>query len=429
MRTRLKLCVFALGAILAVSLNAAELPQYAQHKHMGVATCANSVCHSVKLLEKDSNVLQNEYQTWLLHDRHAGAYKTLLSRESKLIAEKLGFPSAAEAAICLDCHADNVAPEKRGVEFHITDGVGCEACHGGAERYISSHTLMPYDGARNIADGLFPTANLVHRTRLCLSCHVGNEQKMANHDIMGAGHPRLGFELDTFSVRQPLHHLVDEDYLRRKGNDSNLNRVLIGAAVQAWQAAVNLTGKLIDTPPAHPEIALYDCHSCHHSLTDIRAKQRPSTAGLAPGMVRLNDSSFLLLSALTGAINRDLQSNIAQAIKNLHRASSRSRSEVKTAAVKLKSLAEQSLSEFQRGQINAASKTQMVQEVINLGIRGEYYDYVSAEQAVMVMDAISTSLPPNPRLAELIDKAFQLTGNEETYQPGQFQTILRRYKQ
>ena len=72
----------------------------------------------------------------LLNDRHSKAYKTLLNEESRTIARKLGLKNAHTADICLDCHADNVPKDKRGPEFFISDGVGCETCHGGGENYI-----------------------------------------------------------------------------------------------------------------------------------------------------------------------------------------------------------------------------------------------------------------------------------------------------
>ena len=421
-------CLLASLSLMALSAFAQELPQYAEQKHLGVATCGNSTCHSVPRVEEPSNVRQDEHQTWLLLDRHSKAYNTLLSKESQRIANKLGLKDAHTADICLDCHADNVAAEKRGDEFHMSDGVGCEACHGGSEKWISSHTVMPYDYARNIADGMFPTANLIQRTRLCASCHIGNEQKMATHDIMGAGHPRLSFELDTFAVRQPEHYLVDADYLQRKGNDNNVVRLLIGAAVQAQWVAVNLTNrKMLDTNKGHPELALFDCHSCHHSLNDVRGGSRPGTTDLSPGTVRLNDSSFLLLSALVGGLDGDLQSNISSGIRSLHNASNRSLDRMQNAADKLGRLAQQAQQAFQTTTITNDHKQRMLREILKLGARGGYRDYVAAEQAIMLMDGLSYSLPTNPGLQQFLDKAYALTKNDETYRAGQFQRELRNF--
>lgn len=421
------LILLGLTVLIAPVVMSQQLPQYAPHKHLGVATCGNSTCHSVTHPYRQNNIDQNEYQTWLFHDRHAKAYQTLKTKESQRIAQKLGLKDAATADICLDCHADNVPQEKRGNEFYITDGVGCEACHGGAEKYISTHTLMPYNYQRNIDDGMYPTADLHSRTKLCVSCHVGNEKKLATHQIMGAGHPRLGFELNTFNSRQPAHYTVDKDYLQRKNPDNPLLRLLIGAAVKAQTDAANLQGKLIKHPQGHPEMALFDCHSCHHSLNDRRWQQRATTAGLKPGAIRLNDSSFLLLSALTGAFDKSLQAQLISDIKNLHRSSSKSIKALQVSAAKLQRDSKKAEQIFKQRSINRADAKKMWANITSLGIRGEYHDYVAAEQAVMSLEAISEVLQnSNPELPKLVDQLYEITQNDESFSSRRFITALRK---
>ncbi len=416
-----------LAGISLTTVVAAELPAFSPQKHMGVATCANAACHAVTQLEEPSNVLQNEYSTWLFHDRHSKAYSTLLSQESQDIATKLGIKDASKADICLDCHADNVPVDNRGPEFHITDGVGCEACHGGAETWLSRHTLEPYSAERNLADGMYPTAKLGARTELCVSCHVGNEKKLASHTIMGAGHPRLSFELDTFTIRQPEHYVVDQDYLERKNLDNPIRRLLVGSAVHAQSVAKNLAGALVNNPKGHPEVALYDCHSCHHSLSDLKWKQRPTTAGLKPGAIRLNDSSFILLAALSGALDIDLQGRMLLGIKALHSASTKSVEELQLAASNLQALSFDSQTLFESIDLNDADKRKMIEGLMRLGVQGEYRDYVAAEQAVMAMDALSYSLPSEPNLSDVINRAYRYTQNDETYKSDDFRKDLEDY--
>lgn len=403
-----------------------QLPQYAAHKHLGVATCGNSTCHSVSHPDRKNNIDQNEYQTWLFHDRHAKAFNTLRNKQSQQIAQKLGLKNAHEAAICLDCHADNVPKAQQGPEFYMSDGVGCEACHGGAEKWISSHTLSPYDYQRNIDQGMYPTADLHSRTKLCVSCHVGNEQKLATHKIMGAGHPRLGFELNTFTIRQPSHYTVDADYVQRKNPDNSLLRLLVGAAVKAQADAENLQGKLVNHLQGHPEMALFDCHSCHHSLNDRRWKQRATTAGLKPGSIRLNDSSFLLLSALTGAFDKQLQGQLISDIKSLHKSSSQSVAKVQRSAERLLRDSKKAEQLFKQRTINEDDAKKMWANIANLGIRGEYRDYVAAEQAVMSLEAISEVLrDSNPELPKLVDQLYQITQNDEKFNSRRFISVLK----
>lgn len=408
---------------------AAELPQYDELQHMGVATCANSSCHASKVPGDDSNVLQSEYLTWLFHDQHAKAFNTLRNSESKRIAAKLGIDDATTAAICLDCHADNVPQAKQGVEFHISDGVGCEACHGGAEKWLSRHTVMPYDAQRNAADGMYPTADLASRTKLCVSCHVGTEKKFATHQIMGAGHPRLGFELDTFTQRQPAHYDVDDDYLSRKVTDTAVRRMLIGTVTSAQALAENLTGALLDHPQGYPELGLFDCHACHHSLSDIRWRPRPSTSQLEPGSVRINDGVFLVLAALVGALDRTQERSLRKAIADLHTASKSSVSAVRGAAERLNTQASQVRALVEGRNFQQEDLINMVNQLIELGASGELQDYIAAEHALMCLDSLQAQIDDQPKLAELVDRAFQLLSNEDRYSERQLRNAMRSYRQ
>ena len=105
---------FAAGAVEAI----------AAHRHLGVASCSNSVCHGASQVFRDSHVMQNEFAVWQETDPHAKAYALLEQPASREIARKLGLGSATEAKICLDCHADNVPAAQRGERFQLSDGLG-----------------------------------------------------------------------------------------------------------------------------------------------------------------------------------------------------------------------------------------------------------------------------------------------------------------
>ena len=178
------------------------------------------------------------YRIWLRQDYHSRAYRTLQTAQSKAIAKKLGLRNATSAKICLDCHADNVAVEARGRRFQISDGVGCEACHGGGGRWLKSHAEESTSHADNLANGMYPTEQPLARAKLCLSCHLGTKNKLATHKIMGAGHPRLAFELETFTVNQPAHYEVDADYRKRKPAIASVNMWLAGLASGSCHSVV-----------------------------------------------------------------------------------------------------------------------------------------------------------------------------------------------
>ena len=48
---------------------------------------------------------------------------------------------------------------------------------------------------------------------------------------MGAGHPRLDFELDTFTATQPAHYEIDKDYYERKIVSNGMQTWAIGQAL------------------------------------------------------------------------------------------------------------------------------------------------------------------------------------------------------
>ena len=255
------------GPSLGQSLQPPVVPQYGTAEHLGVASCASSTCHGGAVPAVGGNVLLNEAVTWLEQDKHARFSELQKGELWRKITRNLNLDENAK--ICLDCHTDNVPEERRGEKFQLSDGVGCEACHGGSQNWIGVHTVVDDAGghARNVAAGLFPTADPKDRARLCLSCHFGDESKFVDHRIMGAGHPRLSFELDTFTQIEPAHFDVDDDYRTRKD---------VADAVQTWaigqgMALSQTLGAVLDPKRNHagifPEPVLFDCHACHRPMS------------------------------------------------------------------------------------------------------------------------------------------------------------------
>lgn len=268
------------GMLLAVAaaqaVTGSVVERISANRHEGVASCASSVCHGAAAPQRASRVRQDEVAVWQDRDPHARAYRTLLSEASRKIAANLGLPNAHEARECLICHSDFVPPEKRGERFQISEGVGCEACHGGAERWLSSHAQAGVPHAENIALGMYPTSDPQARAELCLSCHMGTLDRPITHRIMGAGHPRLSFELDTFTWMYP-HYDFDEDYRARKGEVNGLRDWAIGQGVAARVLLQRLADEQAGRDGLFPELVLFDCHACHRSLKERRWQPRSGT--------------------------------------------------------------------------------------------------------------------------------------------------------
>ena len=394
------------------------LPQHDELKHLGVASCAASMCHGSTIPRSGSDILQNEYITWSREDAHAQAYKTLLTAQSQKIADKLGLPNAHEAAVCLDCHTDNVKKSHQGERFQISDGIGCEACHGGAEHYISSHTDSNIPRAENLANGLLAIDRPQVRAQVCLSCHLGNKDKFASHDIMGAGHPRLAFELDTFGILQPLHYVVDRDYKTRKWFGNSYMTWLYGQFTASRETLLLIEDKITSNKALFPEISLFDCHSCHHLMSDL-AWTKTKGQGFKPGTVRLNDGNLKMLMAIASIT--PLKNTLHQHISDVTSALN-DKAQLKVSSEQVLNDIQQ-LQLFFENQVVPAQKKQaksVLIQVLTMGSQSAFSDYIAAEQTVMAIDLLLVTIEQRALFEDEIKQLFELVNNENAYQAPKF---------
>ena len=251
---------------LALSVRGARgdgpLPQYAADRHVGVRECRSTLCHNSVTPWHGSRVRLNEYRIWRDRDHHSRAFTALQTDLGKRIGRNLRIPDATRTAECLDCHTDNVALEGRGEGYNVTDGVGCEACHGGAARWLESHQKAPRKEDED--RGMYPTWDPRARAELCLSCHLGSSTKIVTHRMLAAGHPRLSFEVDTFAQLQPPHWVASKDHVERTGEAvSHVQAWAIGQAVALREYLGLLADPRWSRDRWH-EPVFFDCNSCHH---------------------------------------------------------------------------------------------------------------------------------------------------------------------
>lgn len=417
---------------------AAELPEAASAQHLGVRTCSGAPCHGNQAAVGPV-VRQNEYATWSSgRDAHARAYEVLLEERSRRIARNLGLPVPAhESPLCLDCHADFVPPERRGAQFALEDGVGCEACHGGAERWLGPHISGSGDHQRFVELGLRPIDDPVARAELCLSCHYGTERKFVRHRLYGAGHPRLRFELDTFTATQPAHFQVDDDYSKRGKQASNAARTwAIGQAA----AARNLLASLSDgrrKDGLWPEFAHFDCYACHHSMSELRWTPRPNMGIHArPGVARLNDASFVMLGEALSVIDPGLAARVRAGTLRLHGAYSAGTSDAAEAVRNLETTTREALAVLTAWQPSARQVRAIAIDLVGAGSRGAYLDYATAEQLAMAIQALAEGLRELGDLGDAtqavinveVEQLLAATQDPERYEPQRFAAILTRLR-
>ncbi len=402
---------------------------------MGVFSCSGSTCHGAVQKWPNSRVLQNEFVTWQRKDKHSKAYKVLLNERSKRIAKNLGLKSAETADMCLDCHADNVAKKNRHRTFQMTDGVTCEACHGGAGRWIGTHISANASHANNIKNGLYPAANPVSRARLCLSCHLGDESRPMTHRIMGAGHPRLSFELDTFTAIQPAHFKVDADYRKRKGAWNGIQLWAIGQVMAIDALLASLGDSKRNSDGAFPELSNFDCLTCHRSVTGQKWQARASI-GLGPGYVRINDSNMLMLKIIAKRVDSNLAASFSTQVKALHQSTAKSMAAMESQAKALRTTTKRLMAKISSHQFGKADMKALLDGVLDFGMKGEFVDYSGAEQATMAASSIINAM----RVAGAISGAqlksmdsalaavFTTVDKVDSFNHGSFLAALKKFK-
>lgn len=421
--------VVLLSFLFASIADAALIPAEDGRVHNGVASCAGSACHGSVRQFEGSNILHNEFIIWTREDRHAKAYQTLLSQASKQIAQKLGIGAPHTEALCLDCHADNVPEKRRGSKFQISDGVGCESCHGGSEKWLNSHVKQA-DHRQNVGDGLYPAEDPQARSDLCLSCHYGNNNKFVTHRIMGAGHPRLSFELDNFTELMPPHHKVDADYEKRKVYVDSARLWAMGQLAFVERLLQQLEHRGLEKDGLFPELSLFDCYSCHHRMSNLRWGARDST-GLGPGAVRLYDANLIMLQALP--FSEKDKREVRRLTRDLHQATRQGLPAFRQAIAEYRRALPTLKQSLHNKTFSDAEIKTILADLVRAGVDGEFRDYAAAEQAVMAVASLLSTLEMrsvfNPKtqqaVGERLDELYGCVDDDEKYNSDCFTAGLK----
>jgi hypothetical protein len=409
---------------------AAQASEGVAPKALGVASCASSLCHgSAKPLET-RGVLQNEYVTWSHFDPHARAYRALLEPLGVAIARRMGLPAAHEAPECLACHTHVVAPAARGERFQASDGVGCETCHGAAERWIAGHYREPRQRAESLAQGLAPLEDPKVLAEVCLGCHVGSAGRFATHEMMAAGHPRLAFELDTYTELWRTsggreHFRRDADYEARKRSASALE-VWSTGLIAATGRSIALIEQHAGVGGALPDFALYNCYSCH------RAMQVSSWAGQAdpehaPGSLRLQDGHARALLEVAHALDAPRAASFRDALREMRRAAGGDREAAGRAARDLAAILDALERWAQRRSWSPRDAERALEALANAARNGAFTDYAAAEQAAMSMVVLLAEAGAGDRRLGDVDRLFGLLANDTAFDAQRFARALEAF--
>jgi len=393
------------GIILYTALSASvfagpKTPYTDGSKHEGVMGCYNSTCHS---RQEATGVIvrQNEVLTWQdetsASGAHVRAYKTLKGKRSKTITQRLGLGNAWEEESCLGCHTDNIPVALRGETFHIEDGIGCESCHGGSKNWLTQHYAVGASHETNVALGLYPLENAETSAKVCLSCHLGSEadNQFVTHRFMAAGHPRMSFELDLFIALQS-HHDEDVDYTRRKSVQTGAQRWAIGQA-QALKTQLTLfKNPELNKDGLFPELVFFDCLACHRPISDDpdwRPSARPNPGRPQdPGLVKFNDANMLMLLGTALQIAPDIAPQLSVQIKNFHASLSGGAVTQDDANAALIKTAYILMDRISQTDFTAQQTLAILDNIVTETLSKRYTDYVAAEQAIMAIDTLLSSM-------------------------------------
>jgi hypothetical protein len=417
-------------------------------KFIGPGSCAATSCHGSVKPVAGSRVLQNEYSTWILKDRHSHAYDALTGDTGKQIAQILKLDSNAEkASKCLVCHALNTTPEQQGRPFELSEGVSCENCHGPASAWLGGHTTHDWTHEDSLKRGMHDMRDVIHRTDRCLECHLGTKKQFVDHEMIAAGHPDLFFELDSFSAVMPRHWKSPRESAPGKPVEdaawAGVRDWGTGQAVQLRAEMERLTWRAKgerfdnDKKDVWPEYSELSCFACHHALVPSKEswRQKHEFTGRLPGNPAWNSSRYVVFRLLAAQIDsagaQELDRRLLEVSGEMSKLNPR-RNVVAESASAAAPLAQRFAERLAAMQYDQALVLRMLQRIPDDAETISLADERAAEQAAMAMDSlyIAYSKDAKPSNADevraAINELFQQVENPSAYNADQFAASLKR---
>jgi Cytochrome c554 and c-prime len=417
-------------------------------KYIGPGSCAATSCHGSVKPVAASRILQNEYSTWIVKDKHSHSYQALTGETGERIARILKLNSKAEEAPkCLACHALYTTPEQRGRPFELSEGVSCENCHGPASAWLGLHTTRDWPHEKSVALGMRDTRDVIHRTEKCLDCHLGTKEKFVDHEMIASGHPDLFFELDSFSAVMPRHWKSPRESAPGKTVEdaawAGVRDWSTGQAVQLRAEMERLTwrakGERFDKKDVWPEYSELSCFACHHALAPAKDswRQEHGFAGRRPGDAAWNSSRYavfrLLAKQIDSANAEELDRRLFEVSAEMSKLNP-DRNVVAASALAAAPLAQRFAERLAAMPYDQAVVLRMLQRISEDAENISLADERAAEQAAMAMDSlyIAYSKDAKPGNADevraAINELFQQLENPSAYSADQFASSLRKIR-
>ncbi len=414
------------GTSLQAGKAATTTPRYT-----GPGSCSSTSCHGSIRPRTETRIWQNEYSTWVVKDKHSHAYAVLTNPVGLRMGRILGIGRPDTASKCLACHALDVPEAERGRTFDLSEGVSCENCHGPAAAWLGPHTTKNWTHEQSLALGMYDTPDLAKRTEKCLTCHLGNQEKFVDHEMIAAGHPDLYFELDSFSAVMPRHwkEPLDQDPWR------DVREWGAGQAVQLRAELERLAGRA--RGKVWPEYSELECFTCHHSLTAAvdSWRQERGYPGRRPGDPPWNASRYAVFRVLMRQVDPHAAEPLDAHLTKLAELMSKldpDRDAVVSAAKESARLTESLVGRIETLPYDQAMTLRLLRSIASgadeIAGQGER----AAEQAAMALDSLFVAYTRNAKPADeaeiraAINGLFQQVENPSAYNQFQFAKQMKK---
>lgn len=186
--------VVLFAVLLSGSFALAEEPEKA-HAYVGARKC--KTCHG-------KEPIGNQYGSWL-ETSHAKALETLATDKAKEWASEANVADPQNDEKCVKCHitAYGVSEDLLGRKYDRSEGVQCEACHGGGKDYRKKKYMVDREVAES--RGLIP-----QNAEVCLVCHNDESPAWDPERYTLADGTKAGFDYDQAVAA--IAHSVPEGY-------------------------------------------------------------------------------------------------------------------------------------------------------------------------------------------------------------------------
>lgn len=377
------------------------------HQYTGPGACSSTTCHGSIAPLTTNRVKQNEYSIWIVRDKHSKAYSALTGTIGERMGAILKLGKSENAPRCLACHALDVPVAERARTFDLTEGVSCESCHGPAAAWLGPHTERDWKHEDSVAKlGMYDTRDIIKRTERCLSCHLGNDRKFVDHEMIAAGHPDLYFELDSFSAQMPRHWKENNSEPGQPDESDawfDVREWATGQAVQLNLALAHLTERT--KSEVWPEYSELECYACHHSLVPAEQswEQARGYPNRRPGDPPWNISRYIVLREIVREVDEgEVQKLDAEILRvnSLMSTLNPNREEVAAAATNSARLAGEIAQKLNSTQYNSALALRLIKRISSDAGNISAQGWHSAAQAAMALQSLYVAYGRNQKFQD-----------------------------